>query len=651
MRNHWRLILLLRSAYPNVARTIYHSRFNGQLGNTSRCISSAPFHFRAHHIYPFQTSTPFRCFSTSDLAGDHNGQSDPITTVYDIFSKADKSNVDIRLDLESNGIAITHDLVLRVLRSHGFAPESARRFFDWVSENDNERLSSKSYNLLLGVLVNSGNVNDFWEIVNAMKKKGYGVSKGAFSRALGKFEKEGLVDDIQKLNHMYASGSTDNSTEKVVSRICKIIRQNVIWDDNLETQLRGFNYTSDLVSMVLMNLENEINKGMIFFRWIEESGSFKHDGCTFNAMVRVLGKEGSTEKFWRVMSEMKDSGYEMETSTYLELFQHFTSKKMIRDAVELYAYAMSGVNKPSLQDCTFLLKKIIVSKDLDMDLFSQVLRVFKESGNTLTKSTLDAILKSLSSTGRWDECNKILTAIKNFGLLPNESQQSKIAYSLSLYEKSEEVTELLTNMDSSDSSLSYRAWASLVEGYCEAGNLCKASEVLEKMIGKEGPACAGNVLESLVSAYCCEKKTKDVFGLVKNLVNEKGLHPPQSTYKLLAGKLLIKGYFSEALEVLHMMKNHGYPPCISGFIKYLSKYGSAEDALKFSKAMTVKKFPSKTVILNLFEAYFKAGRQNTAQDFLAKCPKYIRDNADVLNLFYSMKRERSNESETVAVAA
>lgn len=562
--------------------------------------------------------------------------------MYDIFSNPGKSSEDIRVDLESNGVGITHDLVVRALRNQDFAPGSASRFFGWVSENESERLSSKAYNLMLGILVNSGNVKEFWEMVDAMKKKGYGVSKGAFDRALGKFEKEGLTGDVQKLNQLYASGSTNNSVEKV----CKIIRQNV-WDDNVEKQLKDISYTSDLVSMVLVNLQNETNKALIFFRWIEESGLLKHDERTFNAIARVLGREDSTEKFWRVIGEMRDAGYEMERPTYVEVLEHFVKRKMIKEAVELYEFAMAGANKPSLQDCTLLLKKIVVSKELDLDLFSKVVRVFTESGNLLTKNTLDAVLKSLTSVGRWEECNNILRALEKFGLLPNGSQQSRIAYHLSSCEKTDEVTQFVTNM--AGSSLNYKTWISLVDGYCAAGDLSKASDTLEKMIVKEGPSHAGCALELLVSAYCRKKRTNDALTLVKNMVSEKDLRPWHSTYKLLVGKLLVGGQFSKALDVLHMMKDHGYPPCLDQFIKHLSKDGTADDAIAFSEAMTVKRFPSTSVILRLFEAYFKAGRQSAAQDFLAKCPKYIRNNADVLNLFYSMQHERAAATQITAV--
>ncbi|VFQ92006.1 unnamed protein product [Cuscuta campestris] len=166
--NHGRLLLLLRSSQPQLARSIHHSRLNSQAHNSFRSIS----YFSHRHFSPPQTHTPFRCFSSPDLAADRTDLPDQISILSDIFSKPDKSSVDIRLDLESTDVAITHDLVLRASENQGFAPESALRLFDWVVENESERLSSKSYNLLLEILLENGSVNEFWETVDVIKKKG-----------------------------------------------------------------------------------------------------------------------------------------------------------------------------------------------------------------------------------------------------------------------------------------------------------------------------------------------------------------------------------------------------------------------------------------------------------------------------------------------
>ncbi|XP_059638442.1 pentatricopeptide repeat-containing protein At3g02490, mitochondrial-like [Cornus florida] len=655
MRNHWRLLLLRCYSRSHSTISIFGSQFQVHSSPNSRSFSSL-LHPRAPHVFPpsfgSQSQSPkitsVRFFSSSELAIEHKG-SDQVGAVIEVFSKPETSNDDIKMELESNNVVISHDLVLKVLKNPDTSYDVARRFFDWISERENERLSSKSYNLMLGILGVNGYVKEFWDLVGIMKKKGYGVLRATHVRVSEKFEKEGRVGDLEKLKELFASGSIDNSIEKMCSRVSKVIRKEV-WGDKVEKQLRELNipFSSNLVTMVLENIGTEPNKALIFFRWIEESNLLEHGGQTYNAMVGVLGREDCLDKFWRVVDEMKVAGYEMERGTYLKVLGRFIKRKMIKDAVDLYEFALNGANKPSEQDCTFLLRKIVVDKELDMDLFLKVVKAFTNSGNLLKNSTLDAVLKSLISVGRFGECNNILKAMKEVGFLPGATLQSKIAFRLSSDGEKDRASEFLDTIEASGCNPNYKMWLSLVEGNCVAGDLDHASACLKKMVEKEGAASAGYALQPLVNAYCRKNRAVDACKLLSDLVTENELKPWHPTYKVLISDLLVHGGFKEALNLLGLMKNQGFPPFLDPFIKYLSKKGTADDAMMFLKAITSERFPSASVFLNVFEAYFKAGRKNEAQDLLSRCPGYIRNNADVLNLFFSMK---SAEAATVTAVA
>ncbi|CAN4082771.1 unnamed protein product [Withania somnifera] len=629
----WLLLLLRHHSLIHVSRHL----INQSPFQVNRSITSSTLRSRSSHVLPISLHS----FSTSELALEHK-DSDQITVLTAIFSNPNRTNDEIKLDLESNNVNLTHDVVIRVFKSFNTAPDAARRFFNWISENESETLSSKVYNYMLGILGSNGFIKEFWSMVEIMRSKGYGVSRITFKRAIERFEKEKLSDDVKKLKDLYGSELVDNSSEEVCSRVCKLILGNV-WGDDVEKQLQEpkFEFSSELISMVLEKLECEANKALIFFRWVEESGLFKHNEQTFNAITRVLGREDSSEKFWKLVDEMRTAGFEMERETYIRVLDNFVKRKMIKDAVDLYEFAIVGINKPSSLDCTFLLKKIVVSEELDLALFSKVLRVFTESGNSLTGANLDAILKSLISVDRFGECNKILKAMGDAGFTPSHNQQRKIAFNLGIGEKDKESNEFMNYIESTVSISKSKTWTSLIQGYCEAGDLAKASDAFEMMVEKEGSSHAGYALELLVSLYCRKKRAIHAFELVEKMVYEKELPVWHPTYKLLMRKLLAQRGFGEALRVLHFMKSQGYPPFLDPFIKYLPKTGSADDALAFTSAMTNKKFPSTSVFLNLFEAYFKAGRRSEAQDFLAICPRYIRNHADVLNLFCSMKPQKA----------
>lgn len=556
----------------------------------------------------------------------------------DIFSKPEISNDEIKTELDAKHVVITHDLILDVLKNPDIDSGVARRIFNWVSESKSEILSSNSYNLMLGILGGNGLVKESWELIGVMKEKGYGVKKGAFLRISERFMKDGASDDVEKLKDLYAMGSASIKNidgARVNSdcvRVSGIIRDHV-WGDDVEKQLKesGVEFSSDLVAKVLGVLEADPNKALIFFRWLEDSVGFEHDRKSYNALARVLGKEDHSEKFWRLVDEMSSKGHEMEKETYFSVFKKFLQKQMIEDAVNLYELAMGGADKPSVEDFTMLLKKIVVSEELDMNSFRKAVGVFSANGNAFTDNILDAVIKSLTGAGKMKECNRILAALKKAGYVPSDSLQRKIAYKLSSLG---EIRKAMEFMDKIVPSFDYAAWVSLVHGFCDAKNLDGALKGVEKMAEKLG-VCGGRPVHLLIDLYCDKNRPLRACQIVSKMVDEKGVRPWLSTYKTLTEKLLSREHFKEALDIMSMMKSQGYPADSDSFIKYLSKKGTVEDAVTFTQSMTSKRFPAAPAYVRLFEAYFSAKRLDVAHDFLAQCPSHVKNHADVLDLFSS----------------
>ncbi|CAL0314694.1 unnamed protein product [Lupinus luteus] len=640
-QQQWRLLSLLRKTTTN------HVLFNPNLHShfSLRSFSSTQPSFKIPHFTPHPFSRTF----SSDPVPEPNDSDNSHIVISDIFSKPTQNDVVTSL-LDSNRVSINHDSVIQILGKLDSNADVARRFFDWVLETSPWRLSSKSYNALLSVLGTNGLVNEFWDLVGVMKKKGFGVSKNVKGKMLEIFEKDGLFDDVLKLNALFESGSIDNSNEKKCSRVSKIVRRRDVWDDEVENQIKELNveWSSDAVKLVLEGLSSEPSKALIFFRWLEESGGFKHDGLTYNAMARVLGREDSIDRFWKLLRDMRGARYDLEDETLAIVLGRFTKRKMIKDAVELYEFAVAGKNKPSRDCCTFILKKIVVSKELDLDLFSRVLKVFTESGNVLTDSMVNAVLKSLTSVGKIGQWNKVLKEMEGFMLGARGNLQQKIAYRLCAAGYKDEASEFIGNIEACGSIPEHKTWESLVEGHCVAGNLDKAFASFKEMIEKEGVASAGLAFDVLVNSYCQLNKAIDAYKILNEIVNEKELKPRHSTYKLLITKLLVQGGFADALNILGLMRSHGFPPYTDPLFEHISKSGSADDAILFLKAMTSQDFPSTSVFLRMFNAFFKHGKHDEAQNFLSKCPGYIRNNVDVLNLFFSVHSKDTASSGTLA---
>ncbi|KAF8048438.1 hypothetical protein N665_2513s0004 [Sinapis alba] len=577
-------------------------------------------------------------------------------TVIDIFTRLSCED-EIKKELESSEIVLTQDLALKVLRKLESKPDVAKRFFKWVKEAFPEDLSSKSYNMMLRILGGNGLVDEFWGLVSAMKRKGHGLSANVRDKVGEKFQKDGLVSEYVRLRKLFPLDPLDDSAESVCDTVCKIVKKEE-WSDEVEKQIRDLNveFESDLVKMIVESLDAEPRKALLFFRWIDESGLFKHDEKTYNAVARVLGKEKFLDRFQNVMGEMKSAGYEVDIETYVTVSTRFCQSKLVEEAVDLFEIAMAGSNKPTTHCFTLLLKRIVTAKVLDMELFSRAVEAYTKNDNVLTDALLKSVLKSLTSVDRVAHSNEVLKAMKKGGYLPSSDMQSMIASGLSRKGKKDEADELVDFMEVSGNNLDDKAMVSLVVGYCDSGDLEEALVSFEKMVSKEGVSYADYAFENLVHAYCNKNQVRDACKLLSAQVKRNQLKPLHSTYKFLVSNLLTKkiareGGFEEALSLLPIMKDHGFPPFVDPFMNYFSKTGTSSEAYSFLKALTSYHFPSISVVMRVFETMMKSARHSEAQDLLSLCPNYIRNDPDVLELFYSMKPDESAVEKPLAASS
>ena len=82
-----------------------------------------------------------------------------------------------------------------------------------------------------------------------------------------------------------------------------------------------------MVKMVLENVGVEPTKVLIFFRWLEKSGLFKHGEWTYNVVAKVLGQEDCIDRFWKVVDEMRSNGNDTEEETFVKVGAVFVRGK------------------------------------------------------------------------------------------------------------------------------------------------------------------------------------------------------------------------------------------------------------------------------------------------------------------------------------
>ncbi|WOL13644.1 hypothetical protein Cni_G22417 [Canna indica] len=483
------------------------------------------------------------------------------------FSSDPAGSDEIKAELESLNLSFsqhTVDMVLQQLRCLQSASKDGR-----------VRLNSKAYNRMLETLGKNRRSEEFWRVVETMKKKGFGISKDTYLAVSKSFEEEKMEKDVNLLKEAYSLGSVGNETGRMRREICKILREEGT-GEAIQKKLDESNVSlsSELVITVLKSTSQHPDKALLFLEWVEKKTAFKIDGVIYKVMAKILSRKDCIIQFQSLLQKMRAQGYELDKETYIEVSHRLHQYRIIVGAVDVYELAMGGLEKPSPSDFLFLFKKVVVSKDLHYDLITRIVRIFIDDGNCIKGSVFDGVLKSLASVGRLAECDKVLKAMEEGGFVADSSVYDRV-----------------------------------VIGLCNAG------------------------------------RVKNAYKMLKEMVAKSNVQPLHSTYKFLIENLINKGYLGEASVLMELMKTKGFHPIIDPFIRYMSKSGTVDDAMGFLKAMTVKEFPSKTVFIRLFETLLKAGRYEVAHGILSKSPGCVRNHADVLDLFYTMK---PNEASTAA---
>lgn len=559
---------------------------------------------------------------------------------------ANQWSAELESELSEAHPSLTHDAVIYVLKKLDKDPPKASNFFNWVCEKNGFSPSSSIFSLMLRILVHKDSMKQFWTTLTKMKEQGFYIDVQTYL-AISEQLKTGKMDtDSVAFKYFYERMIQDNGTDDVVKKVVDVVLGSE-WSDGVEKQLEELNIvlSDNFVIRVLRDLRVCPSKALRFFHWVNQCPGYEHNSITYNGIARVLGQVDSIGEFWRVIEEMKAAGHEMDLDTYIKVSRQFQKSKMMEDAVKLYELMMDGPYKPSVQDCSMLLRSIAASGKPDLDLVFRVAKKFESAGNTLSKAVYDGIHRSLTRAGSFDEAEDILKVMRNAGFEPDNITYSQVVFGLCKAKKLEEACKVLDDMEQSGCVPDIKTWTILIQGHCAANEVDKALMCFAKMMEKQCEADA-DLLDVLINGFLQQKKVDGAYKLLIEMLNTARVRPWQATFKNLIENQLGARKLEEAMELLRLMKKQNYPPYPEPFVRYISKFGSVEDASEFFKALSVKEYPSTAAYVHVFKSFFKEGRHSEAKDLLYKCPHHIRKLGEIRKLFGSTKRSKTTATAT-----
>ncbi|XP_023530746.1 pentatricopeptide repeat-containing protein At3g48250, chloroplastic [Cucurbita pepo subsp. pepo] len=552
----------------------------------------------------------------------------------------------LETELETLNPTLTHETMVYVLKRLDKEPQKASDFFNWACGKNGSTQSSPIYSILLRIFVQNESMKQFWITLRVMKERGFYLDEETYLTILGVLKRAKKAADATALTHFYNRMLQENAMDSVVQKVVNIVLQSE-WNNDVAEKLEGLGIvlSDSFVIRVLKELRNFPLKGLSFFHWVGCRPDYDHNTVTYNAIARVLGRDDSIEAFWGLVEEMKNAGHEIDIDTYIKISRQFQRSKMMGDAVKLYELMMDGPYKPSLQDCSVLLRSISASDNPDLSLVFRVAKKFEATGYSLSKAVYDGIHRSLTSAGKFDEAENIVKSMRNAGYEPDNVTYSQLVFGLCKARRLEEACEVLDEMEAQGCVPDIKTWTILIQGHCTANEVDKALVCFAKMIEKNCDPDA-DLLDVLISGFLGQKKLDGAYQLLIELVNKAHLRPWQATYKHLIEKLLEVRKLEEAISLLRLMKKQNYPPFPEPFVQYISKFGTVEDAAEFLKALSSKEYPSMSAYLHIFNSFFNEGRHSEAKDLLFKCPHHIRKHSEICKLFGSAESKSTTPTTT-----
>ncbi|XP_058193809.1 pentatricopeptide repeat-containing protein At3g48250, chloroplastic [Rhododendron vialii] len=596
-------------------------------------------------LYP-QVPIPFSHLSPSLSKQPHASISIPTyqilsfstqpTSILELIADSDWSK-ELENKLSNTNPKLTHETVVYILKKLDKDPKRASKFFNWVCDKNGFRPSSAIYSLVLRIFANKESVKQFWATITKMKELGFYIDEATYLTVLGVFRNSKMGNDVTAWTQLYNKMVKENEMSDVVKMVVGVVTSSD-WGREVERDLGEMEIllSDGFVLRVLKELRGYPLKALSFFKWVGGCTGYEHNSVTYNAVARVLGRDDSIGEFWSMVKEMQSLGHEMDIDTYIKISRQFQKNKMLKDAVELYELMMDGPYKPSAQDCGVLLRTISVGGNATMDLVYRVVDKHEAAGNVLTKSDYDGIHRALTSVGRFDEAEKIVETMRKLGHKPDNITYSQLVFGLCKARRLEEASKVLDLMEANGCIPDIKTWTILIKGHCAANEVDKALFCFANMMEKNCDADA-DLLDVLVNGFISQNRIEGANQLVVEMVNKVRLRPWQATYKSLIQRLLEKRKFEEALNLLHLMKKHNYPPSPEPFVHFIARFGTVEDAGDFLKALSGKEYPSISAYLHLFKAFFQEGRDSEAKDLLFKCPHHIRKHEAICSLFGSAK--------------
>ncbi|KMT03256.1 hypothetical protein BVRB_8g197990 [Beta vulgaris subsp. vulgaris] len=374
------------------------------------------------------------------------------------------------------------------------------------------------------------------------------------------------------------------------------------------------------VCETLSSYNNDYNRALEFFNWVETNCGFKHNTETYNSMIDILGKFFEFDKCWEFIQIMRRNSFSMPNyTTFRIMFKRYISAHYIHEAIHMYDKLEEFDLKDETSFCNLIdalceYKHVIEAEDLwvnrlnyvrfvsETKIYNMMLRGYAKMGwwgkcrEFWEEMSKKGVQKDLVSYSIYMDvqckCGKPWKALKLYKEMRNKRMKldvvayNTVIHAIGLKEGVDFSIRLLREMKDLGCEPNVVTYNTVIKLLCEDGRMKEAYGMLHQM-RKMG--CEPDVI-TYHSFFRCLVKPKEMLRLFERML-ESGVSPRMDTYVMLMRKFGRWGFLRPVFIVWDKMKELGCSPneaAYNALIDALLQKGMVDMARKYDEEMLAK---------------------------------------------------------------
>ncbi|KFK42438.1 hypothetical protein AALP_AA2G256500 [Arabis alpina] len=363
---------------------------------------------------------------------------------------------------------------------------------------------------------------------------------------------------LRRFNHLRTSftSSIRYLSEKPISNLD---------DKNLQCS----NYDQKTVCEALTCYNNDWQKALEFFNWVESESGFHHTTETYNRMIDILGKYFEFETSWSLINRMSENPISFPNHvTFRVMFKRYVTAHLVQEAMDTYDrlddYKLRDETSfYNLVDSLCEYKHVVEAEELCFGK-NVIANGFSVSNSTKIHNL---ILRGWSKLGWWGKCKEYWEKMDSEGVVKDLFSYSIYMDIMCKSGKPWKAVKLYKEMKSKRMKLDVVAYNTVIRSIGASEGVEFGIRVFREMRER---GCVPNVAthNTVIKLLCEDGRMKDAYRMLDEMP-KNGCQPDSVTYMCLFARLEKP---SEILSLFGRMIRSGVRPRMDTYVMLMRKF-------------------------------------------------------------------------------